>query len=79
MGLHGYKNNNKGSYTNIIRDYTINIGTYHYGGPIEIVLDGGVKFTSHMIERLMQKYGIKHCHISVSSPGERSSEKKKVL
>ena len=27
MGLQGYNNNNKGGYNNIIRDYTINIGT----------------------------------------------------
>ena len=31
-----------------------------YGTPREIVLDGGSQFTSHMIEKLMQKYGVKH-------------------
>jgi len=31
-----------------------------YGTPSEIVLDGGSQFTSHMIGKLMQKYGVKH-------------------
>lgn len=36
-----------------------------YGAPREIVSDGGAYFTSHMIVRLMNKYGIKH---RVTSP-----------
>jgi transposase InsO family protein len=31
-----------------------------YGTPREIVLDGGSQFTSHMIGKMMQKYGVKH-------------------
>jgi transposase InsO family protein len=31
-----------------------------YGTPREIVSDGGSQFTSHMIGKLMQKYGVKH-------------------
>jgi transposase InsO family protein len=31
-----------------------------YGTPREIVSDGGSQFTSHMIVKLMQKYGVKH-------------------
>jgi transposase InsO family protein len=31
-----------------------------YSTPREIVLDGGSEFTSHMIGKSMQKYGVKH-------------------
>ena len=31
-----------------------------YGTPREIISNGGAQLTSHMIARLMQKYGVKH-------------------
>ena len=31
-----------------------------YGTPRDIVSDGGSQFTSYLIEKLMQKYGVKH-------------------
>ena len=31
-----------------------------YNTPREIVSDGGSQFTSHMIGKMMQKYGVKH-------------------
>ena len=36
--------------------------------PREIVLDGGAQFTSHMIAKLMQKYGVKHRVMSPYHP-----------
>ena len=33
---------------------------YHYSTPREIVSDGGTQFTSHIIAKIMQKYGVKH-------------------
>ena len=38
---------------------------YRFGVPREIVTDGGPQFTSHMIENLTERYGIKH---RVTSP-----------
>jgi len=31
-----------------------------YGIPREMISDGGAQFISHMIAKLMEKYGIKH-------------------
>ena len=39
-----------------------------YGTPREIVLDGGAQFTSHMIAKLMQKYGVRHRVTSPNHP-----------
>ena len=49
----------------VVSDFLFEEIFARYGTPREIVLDGGEKFTSHMIAKLMQKYGVKH---RVTSP-----------
>lgn len=44
----------------VVEDFLFQENFARYGTPREIVLDGGSQFTSHMIEKLMQKYGVKH-------------------
>jgi len=44
----------------VVADFLFEDLFSRYGTPREIVSDGGALFTSHMIGRLMQKYGVKH-------------------
>ena len=55
-----------GKATNqVVLDFLFEEFFARYGTPREIVSDGGAQFTSHMIAKLMQKYGVKH---RVTSP-----------
>ena len=49
----------------VVSDFLFKYIFARYGSPREIVSDGGVQFTSHMIARLMKDHGIKH---RVTSP-----------
>ena len=40
----------------------------HFGIPREIVTDGGPQFTSHLIKKLVEKYGIHHRITSLYHP-----------
>ena len=42
----------------------------HFGIPREIVTDGGPQFTSHLIKKLVEKYGIHHRITSPYHPQE---------
>ena len=44
----------------VVADFLFEEIFAQYGTPREIVSDRGSQFTSHMIEKLMQKYGVKH-------------------
>ena len=44
----------------VVEDFLFEEIFARYVTPREIVSDGGSQFTSHMIEKLMQKYGVKH-------------------
>ena len=44
----------------VVADFIFEEIFARYGTPREIVLDGGSQFTSHMIGKMMQKYGVKH-------------------
>jgi hypothetical protein len=44
----------------VVADFLFEEIFARYGTPREIVLDGGSQFTSHMIRKLMHKYGVKH-------------------
>ena len=49
----------------IVLDFLFEEIFARYGTPREVVSNGGARFTSHKIENLMQKYGVKH---KVTSP-----------
>lgn len=44
----------------VVADFIFEEIFARYSTPREIVSDGGLLFTSHMIGKLMQKYGVKH-------------------
>ena len=44
----------------VVSDFLFEEIFARYGTPREIISDGGEQFTSHMITKLMEKYGIKH-------------------
>jgi transposase InsO family protein len=44
----------------VVADFLFEEIFARYGTPREIVSDGGSQFTSHMIGKKMQKYGVKH-------------------
>ena len=44
----------------VVADFLFEEIFAQYRTPREIVSDGGSQFTSHMIEKVMQKYGVKH-------------------
>ena len=49
----------------VVSDFLFKEIFSRYGTPREIVSDGGAQFTSYIIAKLMQKYGVKH---RVTSP-----------
>jgi len=54
----------------VVLDFLFEENFARYGTPREIVSDGVTQFTSHMIARLMNKYGIKHIITSPYHPWE---------
>lgn len=44
----------------VVSDFLFEEVFARYGTSREIISDGGAQFTSHMILKLMEKYGIKH-------------------
>ena len=63
----------------VVPDFLFEEKFARYGTPREIVSDGGAQFTSHMIEKLMQKYEVKHrvtCPYHPQVNGQVESTKK---
>ena len=44
----------------VVSDFLFQDIFVHFGIPREIVTDGGPQFTSHLIKKLVEKYGIHH-------------------